>query len=591
MKLVLSSGTTISISNFKEGKSLVNGTQVPSITLTVKNESLENVKNIFNNPDNLTQVNIYDDKNTLLSNVSGYTKRVNITLGEKDDVYEVTIAQSSDAMERIAAIEDRLVSIAEICEKNRKDNEIITKNLMDFGAAVGIFESKLSSMSTGFTQCSSGLAQVSELITQFQSQTEENTASNREFSKAVIAIKDSFEKGMERVNSISSQYEAIGSAFESVKSVKSDIDKAIRATNELASVRQEYRELNESMKKMNAIIRSANDSVKITQENAISAKKDVDAFMENDAAAMQEIVENGKKSIADFGRKINVFTDDVETIGRQVNEVSDKLATVSEGRLGDRKLLNNLNEDMRERTADINRIKKSSADTGKTIEEIDTKINDTIEKMTNHVKDLDNLKTSNTEQMENLNQMDQTLKEAMNAADNLKSRVSALEPITDYKVLPLDDAKAYRVKESSQLLEDFLAANPIKSAVHKKTSYGYYSITKEKQQLLQAMILLTTMYRTAGFEYQPSWNEAGEKCDYTWTLEELQQLSMEMELRIRPLVSYQQTIEKTIKETKSMEELEAIEIDYSSVEEVPLTLTPIDGSEVVVDEVPESTEE
>lgn len=152
---------------------------------------------------------------------------------------------------------------------------------------------------------------------------------------------------------------------------------------------------------------------------------------------------------------------------------------------------------------------------------------------------------------------------------DLESRIINLEPISDFASLPLEEAKAYRVKQSADALAEYLAANPITSTVHDPKG-AKYSITKEKQDRLAAMIAMTQMAESAGIEYQPSWNAAGEVCTYDWTLTELSTLAFEIEATVRPLVSHQQTIEKEIMAAKTMDELASIEISYNNIVANPL---------------------
>lgn len=126
----------------------------------------------------------------------------------------------------------------------------------------------------------------------------------------------------------------------------------------------------------------------------------------------------------------------------------------------------------------------------------------------------------------------------------------------------LNQIKAAKISESKKELERFMKETTITSNCHKGVE-GQYSITSEKQQHLANMILTATMAVQAGIPYQPSWNESGKSCTYDWTVEELQQLAFEIESVVRPLVSSQQKLESKIKECKSEEEVNSIEISYS----------------------------
>lgn len=126
--------------------------------------------------------------------------------------------------------------------------------------------------------------------------------------------------------------------------------------------------------------------------------------------------------------------------------------------------------------------------------------------------------------------------------------------------------KAERTAQSKQNLKQYLETCKLSSTCHKGIE-KQYSMTSEKQQHLANMILTATMAAQAGISYQPSWNAAGEECTYDWTIGELQQLAMEMEGAVRPLVSKQQRMEVSIQEADSLDELGAIDISFEDQEE------------------------
>ena len=61
------------------------------------------------------------------------------------------------------------------------------------------------------------------------------------------------------------------------------------------------------------------------------------------------------------------------------------------------------------------------------------------------------------------------------------------------------------------------------------------------------------------------WNSTGEVCK-EWTLPDLYALAFAIDARVTALVTYQQTKEVEIRNAESIEELNAIVIDYDSVE-------------------------
>lgn len=204
---------------------------------------------------------------------------------------------------------------------------------------------------------------------------------------------------------------------------------------------------------------------------------------------------------------------------------------------------------------DSKKIAKDVTDTADNVSKLSEQNNVLDQKLTEQAENIKKVEDNISSNKEEVS----TLKDGVNRLDN---RVEALEPVKDIRTLSLEDAKQYRITESANALCEYLASHPITSTCHKGVA-AQYSITKEKQSYLQSMILMTQMAVANGVEYQPSWNATGEVCTYDWELEELQQLAMEIEAVVRPLVSLQQKIEKEIKSCETMEALVAVVISYN----------------------------
>lgn len=129
--------------------------------------------------------------------------------------------------------------------------------------------------------------------------------------------------------------------------------------------------------------------------------------------------------------------------------------------------------------------------------------------------------------------------------------------------MSLDDFKIYRVKESKNILEEYLLKNPLISSCHNQTE-GVYSITLEKQNL---MLLNYTTYQllknTDPDNAILTWNETGKECE-PWAENEFIQLIFEVQNVIKPLVSAQQVIESEILSCGSFNDVLLVDIDYAS---------------------------
>lgn len=120
-------------------------------------------------------------------------------------------------------------------------------------------------------------------------------------------------------------------------------------------------------------------------------------------------------------------------------------------------------------------------------------------------------------------------------------------------------AKDAKIKQSKAALEAYLQAHPLQW-----TDGEYYAITQEKQNQLTAKIMAATMAQTLSADYTLTWNSTGEVCR-AWTLSDLSALAFAIDARVTKLVSYQQAQEVAMRAAATLEELDAIEVDYDTV--------------------------
>ena len=124
---------------------------------------------------------------------------------------------------------------------------------------------------------------------------------------------------------------------------------------------------------------------------------------------------------------------------------------------------------------------------------------------------------------------------------------------------PLETAKAERIAQSKADLETYLAEHPLQW-----TDGEYYSITAEKQNQLTSKIMAATMAQTLSADYILTWNSTGEVCK-EWTLQDLSALAFAIDARVTKLVGYQQAQEVAMRNVETLDELNAIEVDYDAV--------------------------
>ena len=265
-----------------------------------------------------------------------------------------------------------------------------------------------------------------------------------------------------------------------------------------------------------AYIYGDEDTFKVT----LSLSTDIEAFVNS----VSDTIEDLKESAKNTSEAITKHDETLNTVRKNIESTANNLTAVSES-------LNNFTET---NDAKIESIEKSINDAKKNI-----------------------LTTS-----EALNEFNTITVPAVNKKiESVEKSVKEITEEPDIDNMTLDEAKTYTINKSKVILEDYLAANPITSSCHGGEAKKY-AITSEKQQYLSMMILMTSMAAEKEISYTPSWNATGESCTYDWKLEELQQLAIEIETVVRPLISKQQHYEKDIKDCTSIDEIKAITISY-----------------------------
>ena len=142
--------------------------------------------------------------------------------------------------------------------------------------------------------------------------------------------------------------------------------------------------------------------------------------------------------------------------------------------------------------------------------------------------------------------------------DGIVSERTAEEMAADMFPSPDDivNLKTKRIQESKMMLVKWLNDNPILY-----TDGKYYSVTEEKQALLNGNLASYERATQAGIEYPLKWNSTGEECT-DWSYNDLLTLSLNIAAYVAPKVAIQQNIELDIKACETMDEINAVVIDY-----------------------------
>lgn len=124
------------------------------------------------------------------------------------------------------------------------------------------------------------------------------------------------------------------------------------------------------------------------------------------------------------------------------------------------------------------------------------------------------------------------------------------------EVIDLDALKADKIEMSKMTLAEWLENNPMTYIDGKM-----YSVTSEKQALLNGNLASYERAKAVGVEYPLKWNSTGSECT-PWDYTDLLTLSLTIAGYVAPKVSKQQEIELQIKACTTVDELNEIVIDY-----------------------------
>lgn len=127
------------------------------------------------------------------------------------------------------------------------------------------------------------------------------------------------------------------------------------------------------------------------------------------------------------------------------------------------------------------------------------------------------------------------------------------------KQIDICSVKEQMIQQSKELLAIWLINNPLVSSVHGGVE-ATYTVTEEKQSLLTQNLLIAQLKQSS----TTTWNCQGGVCE-EWTVQELSQLALEIESYVKPRIKKQQTYEVQINLCTTIEEVEAVEIEYETI--------------------------
>ena len=120
----------------------------------------------------------------------------------------------------------------------------------------------------------------------------------------------------------------------------------------------------------------------------------------------------------------------------------------------------------------------------------------------------------------------------------------------------LEECKEEKIALSKLMLSEWLANNPMLYS-----DGNYYSVTEEKQSLLNSNLASYERATAAGIPYPLKWNSTGAEC-VEWEYADLIALSLSIAAYVAPKVSTQQAVEVQIRACETKEEVDGVVISY-----------------------------
>ena len=120
----------------------------------------------------------------------------------------------------------------------------------------------------------------------------------------------------------------------------------------------------------------------------------------------------------------------------------------------------------------------------------------------------------------------------------------------------LEEYKEEKIALSKSMLSEWLANNPMLYS-----DGNYYSVTEEKQSLLNSNLASYERATAAGIPYPLKWNSTGNECT-EWEYADLISLSLSIAAYVAPKVSTQQALEVQIRACETKEEVDSVVISY-----------------------------
>lgn len=140
--------------------------------------------------------------------------------------------------------------------------------------------------------------------------------------------------------------------------------------------------------------------------------------------------------------------------------------------------------------------------------------------------------------------------------------------LAEFEVTPLakdlNVAKEEKIALSKTMLAEYIEKNPLITDCH-GGRIGTYTITEDKQTMFTSKFTAHMALVQAGIPDTMTWNETGKPCE-VWTDEECIAFIAQWSNITTSLVKYQQDTEVGVGNCQTVDEVNAIVIDYASAD-------------------------
>lgn len=131
--------------------------------------------------------------------------------------------------------------------------------------------------------------------------------------------------------------------------------------------------------------------------------------------------------------------------------------------------------------------------------------------------------------------------------------------LNDGVALTLEEAKAMKQEANKKALHDWLDTHPLTW-----TDGNVYGVTEEDQNEMSINLQQYTVQKQSGRDVTLEWHTQKKQC-HAMTEEDYNSLMLEVIDYVYPYRRYQEKVKEQIYNAGSMEDLEAVVIDYGSV--------------------------